>query len=211
MPAREWWKVQNQEIGKLIQSFGYMRPIVFFVTPDLSFVDTQARRLFHYLFEVTSRTSDYAKVKPFKIIVQKRTGKVYFKYLRTVFGNNMFRITGIKFYKPPTWFINEYKEISEPNKDLIRARSQKLMDSGNIKKFDIVSIQATIIDNKELYSTTRGLIDPYLIMANFSEILEESGNAMQKATIIAKVCNKQLELKKRKGDSNEIPTSSNQV
>lgn len=196
IPAREWWKIQNQEIGKLIQGFGYKRPIVFFVTPDLSFIDLQPRKLFHYLFEVTGRTSNYSMVKPFKIVVQKRTGKIYYRYLRMKFGG-MFRVTGIKFGKPPDWFIKQYKSISEPNKGELNKRSQKLMDSGNIKRFDVFGIQKTILEDRELYTTKTGLIDPYLVLSSFGDVLKESGNPMQQATTIARACNKQLELKKR--------------
>lgn len=69
MNAREFWSVSNREISKMLMTVGHLRPIIFFVTPDLSFIDSQPKKLFHYYFECTSRTAEYTFVKPYGLRV----------------------------------------------------------------------------------------------------------------------------------------------
>lgn len=51
MPAREWNSLFNKSIGYVLQSFRFRNLCLFMTVPDQGFIDSQARRLFHYFFD----------------------------------------------------------------------------------------------------------------------------------------------------------------
>jgi hypothetical protein len=82
IPAREWYDIANKSITMTLQVFGVYLPIVLFVTPDVSYIDTQARKLFHGFYEMSRKKKEYAIIKPFDVRYNKRNTKVYYVYSR---------------------------------------------------------------------------------------------------------------------------------
>lgn len=82
--AREWQSVGNKMLNYLIQTFRHRNYIMCFTMPYFSFIDVQARKLFHMRFE--TQFIDYRRkllhTKPFLLEVSQDTGKIYRKYLR---------------------------------------------------------------------------------------------------------------------------------
>jgi len=195
MPAREWYKIQNREIGKMLQTVGHMRPFVFFVSPDLSFIDSQPKKLFHYFFECENRMADYVSVKPFRITVWRRIGKIAFIYPK-FYSNGISRIKRVKFYKPPEDFIEEYKEHSTPKKKEMRSKSQSLMETGDVKKLDLGSLKEYIISNKNVFADLQGRLSWKIIYTYFKDILGGKGaqkrDAELQAQMLAMQCEKEI-------------------
>lgn len=175
MPAREWYHLQNRELGKMLQTIGHLRPIVFFVTPDISFIDTQARKMFDYFFDVKGRTDKYSKIKPFKLNVNTMTGKIYYRYPRMV-NEGVYRMKQINFYMPPNAFIKRYKEYSEPKKTELRNKSRALMDSGRTAKMDmenlLVHIKEQVKEKKNEFQIKEGKFDMDLVRRAFRKDLD---------------------------------------
>jgi hypothetical protein len=82
MPAREWFDTANKSISYTLQVFGRYRPIVYFVTQDVSYIDSQARKLFHGFYEMNRMGNKCSIAKPFDVKYNKRNGKVYYIYPR---------------------------------------------------------------------------------------------------------------------------------
>lgn len=187
MSSRDWFKIQNKNIGKALQSIGHMRPIIFFVSPDISFIDSQARKLFHHFFEVYSRTENYSRIKPFKFVVDKKKGHVYYKYPKFLQdGLNKFKT--LNFWKPPQEFIKEYSEHSNPQKVKLRAKSEKNQEKDN--KMDLLGVQKRILENPLEFceDKRKKKISWKLIMGHYQDILQATGNPKDQAIIMAAVC-----------------------
>jgi len=54
LSARRWQSEQNIVMGSVLQTFRHMNIAVIFTVPNLSFVDVQARKLFHMIMETES-------------------------------------------------------------------------------------------------------------------------------------------------------------
>jgi hypothetical protein len=135
LPSREWYAVSNKAINYALQTLGYLRPIIYFVAPDISYVDSQVRKLFHAFYEVNRSTKEYSIIKPFTLSYDKKTGKIYYiypKYLRRhrqgIYGNTIVPVRFVIPY-PPNWILQRYEEHSKPWKDAIQERMQKLAKS----------------------------------------------------------------------------------
>lgn len=176
MPAREWYKIQNRELGKRLQTIGHLRPIIFFVTPDITFIDTQPRKMFDYFFEVTGRTDNYSKIKPFRLDVNKRTGKIYYRYPRMVDQNGLHRMRMIKFHLPPKEFIDQYKGHSEPAKMGLREASLETQHRGKTKKMDMENllkhIKETVSTQSQDFEIKPNRIDLDLVRYRFRKDLD---------------------------------------
>lgn len=134
IPSREWYNISNKSINYAIQAFGYLRPIVSFVCQDITFIDSQPRKLFHAFFEVTRANNRYSEILPFNIDINKRTGKMYFVYPRFHGTTGSGRGTKIivnrlKFAKPPDWFIERYETHSQKMKEGLISQMNQIIQS----------------------------------------------------------------------------------
>lgn len=167
MPAREWYDTANKSISYVLQVFGRYRPIVYFVTQDVSYIDSQARKLFHGFYEMNRMTNKSAIAKPFDVKYNKRNGKVYYVYPRyhmkhgDAYGTKLI-IKRINIMRPFKEVEDRYEYHSKIFKDKIveqmKERSEKYK-TGEIKakKMTQVEIVQSLVDNKEneLYLSKR--------------------------------------------------------
>jgi hypothetical protein len=171
IPSREWYNISNRAINYSIQAFGYLRPIVFFVTQDMTFIDSQPRKLFHAFYEIKRGSNDYSLIYPFEISYNKRTGKMYYVYPRfsgSQGGSRGYKILmkPIRLMKPPKWLIKKYKAHSEIIKDELidqmkdMAKSFKMRhvqegDKGKLTEVEMLEVLKQEKDNK-LFVNSRG-------------------------------------------------------
>jgi hypothetical protein len=111
IPAREWYDTANKSISYVLQVFGRYRPIVYFVTQDVQYIDSQARKLFHGFYEMSRTSNNYAVAKPFDVKYNKRTGKVYYVYERYHLKND--DAYGIKIILKKLRVSRPHKEIED--------------------------------------------------------------------------------------------------
>ena len=120
--SRDWYKDVNKSINSAIQAFGYLNPIVFFVTQDPSFIDSQPRKLFHSFYEVKRTGNQWNYILPFNIKYNRRIGKPYYIYPRykvKYFGNMGIKakLMYIRMLKPSAKFLHRYNNHSQKFKD----------------------------------------------------------------------------------------------
>ena len=53
MASREWYSIQNKILSYVLQTFRFKNLIVIFTVPDFTYIDSQARKLFHFYFETS--------------------------------------------------------------------------------------------------------------------------------------------------------------
>jgi hypothetical protein len=158
IPAREWYDISNKSISMTLQVFGRYRPIVFFVTPDVSYIDSQARKLFHGFYELSRFKTEYATARCFDVRYNKRNGKVYYVYSRFhmkydgAYGTEL--ILKKLHLKPPLAELEDKYEIhSKIFKDRIleqmKERTTKF-DEGNVnvKKLTMDEIVKILVEKK---------------------------------------------------------------
>ena len=80
--SRNWFQDVQKDIMFILQSFRHYNIGVIFTTPDRSFVDSQARKLFHDYLEVLKIDfeDNHVIIKPFQLQKNAYKGEVYTKY-----------------------------------------------------------------------------------------------------------------------------------
>ena len=159
IPAREWYDTSNKSISYTLQVFGRYRPIVFFVTQDVGYIDSQARKLFHGFYEMNRLGNKCAIAKTFDVKYNKRTGKVYYIYPRyhmkngDAFGCKII-IEKINILKPFKEMEDRYEYHSKIFKDKIveqmKERSEKYKQSDiDAKRMTVDEITKKLMEEKE--------------------------------------------------------------
>jgi hypothetical protein len=159
VPAREWYNTSNKAIGMTLQVFGRYRPIVFFVTQDMSYIDSQARKLFHGFYEVSRVKNDYSLVKPFNVSYDKKSSKIFFQYSRLFMPNgdaqgSKLVLKKIKVKRPIKEVEDAYEYHSAEFKDIIMNQMQERTEQyekGRIskKKLSVEEIVQDLQAHKE--------------------------------------------------------------
>ncbi len=111
LSSRDWYSTQNKIFNAILQTFRRENLIVFFTVPDFSFIDSQARKLFHMIIETNGiiRKRQVARLKPLRISVSKRTGKVYMIYPRFWTKEGILRLNLVEVYKPTLRLRKDYE------------------------------------------------------------------------------------------------------
>lgn len=161
MPARQWYEISNRSISFAVQVAGVFRPIIFFVSQDITYIDSQPRKLINAFLEVTRSSNEYSLIKVYNITVNRKTGKMYFKFPTMITKEKLYlkMSKGIKLMKPPKEFMNRYLDHSKPFKERIsRMMEQRAEDfeAGKLmkKEYSVDEIIQTILNKKETYEGT---------------------------------------------------------
>lgn len=110
--SREWFSIQNKLLNQVLSTFRYKQLVVIFTTPDLSFIDSQARKLFHMYMETVSinRKKGIATLKPFQISVMRRKGQVWYIYPTTTTDKGTFKFKRVRIKKPSQKICFRYEK-----------------------------------------------------------------------------------------------------
>jgi len=120
MSSREWYSIQNKLLGSVLQTFRNLNIGVIFTTPSISFIDSNARKLFHNYFE-TIRI-DFEKklvfLKVYDIQHNSRYDKTYYKHPRINVRNKIFEMPNLALPEIDEQLKKEYlslvKEFNPP-------------------------------------------------------------------------------------------------
>jgi len=111
--SRDWYSIQNKLLGSVLQTFRNLNVGVIFTTPNLSFIDVQARKLFHNYFETVN--IDYetktAFPKIYDIQHNSRYDKTYYKHPKFVRQGKTVTMGFIGIPKPRASLIREYEKV----------------------------------------------------------------------------------------------------
>jgi len=156
MNSRNWQSVSNQVINYVLQTFRSKNYIVLFTSPDFSFIDTAARKLFHchMMTAGINHTEKHCLIKPYMLQINQRTGDIYYKYLRLSLKNTgEKKLSEIEVGLPTKKLIKEYEIkkdafVTNLNLEIEAKLRDKQVDKG--EKKDLVqnemNIKANAID-----------------------------------------------------------------
>ena len=150
----------------ILQTFRHRNIIVLFSTPDLSFIDKTARKLFHLTFEADriDRKNNLCYMKPKIVENNPMMDKIYHKYPVVIRNGEQVKINRIAFGLPSKELIKAYEEkkdayTAELNKSVfedLKAVHEKnkvkekfkpedyLEEAKKLKKITVASLRANL-------------------------------------------------------------------
>ena len=136
MSSREWYSLQNKVLGKVFQTFREMRLGVIFTTPSISFIDIQARKLFHHYMQTKyiDRENNLSYLRIREINEDDDSGKVRYTYPRLYDkGGKAYRIVSLGVPKPSYKLCKEYEAYHKVFKKKIRQDGLKQLRGEQIE------------------------------------------------------------------------------
>lgn len=178
IPAREWYDISNKSINYAVQVFGVYLPIVYFVSPDVSYIDSQPRKLFHSFYEMNRKQNKFAIMRPFDVRYNKRNSKVYYVYPRfhlkneDVYGTTLI-LKQLKIMPPRSELEDRYDLHSRIFKNKITdqmVERTKAFESGELdaKRMTYDELIKTLVENKteKKYLSKKSIPDNVVFDAN---------------------------------------------
>jgi hypothetical protein len=186
LSARKWQSLSNMLLNEVIQTFRYQHIICFFIAPDFSYIDSQARKLVNVFSEVKREEESPAEMWIYYLKHDKKTGKPY--YYHPIIKNNgaVIKLQKLIFKgRASKEIIKEYETKHKEFKKNLRKKNIKLAElfEQEIKdiKENIHDMVETVVDNTEKYKNVRGKLDWHIIADNFGL----SNHKAQKIKILA--------------------------
>lgn len=167
--ARNWYSVSNKMLHYFLQTCRSQNQMLLFNAPDISFLDSGARKLFHIHLETCGINYEkkYVILKPLCLQVAQGSGKVYKKYLRVrVHGGygGIKKVERINVPLPDKALIDAYEQkkavfIEGLNKEIyqkIRQGNRKALTEKQQRWFDLhqTGLNVEEIAKKEGYNVT---------------------------------------------------------
>lgn len=138
MSARNWQSVQNKILGIILQTFRFLNIGVIFTVPDISFVDVQARKLFHHVLETQfiDKERQLCYLVPREVVTNLFSPKIFYKYPRVKINGKEIGISGLYLPKPSKRIIDEYEERKQEfGRGLIDNAHLELNEFGEMQEY----------------------------------------------------------------------------
>jgi len=138
MNARNWYERENKNAMMTLQTYGYRHFNVLFTTPSMSYVDSQSRKLFNYLFEPIemNKRAGTVTVSVKEMSHNPQTDKIYYK---TPVINGR-RYPYIILSKPSEEFVKSYESLSEKWKTILSKQIETDIKANNSKSMSVEDI-----------------------------------------------------------------------
>ncbi len=161
MSARDWYSVQNKILGSVLQTFRHLNLVVIFTVPNLSFIDVQARKLFHNYFETANLDYKLGKawLQVYDIQVNSRFDKIYYKSPKFIGPDGVvYTMSHLVVDKIPDSIAGPYEEKKEAFTKKLNMDSLKELTEpkgGQQHQVDEKSIQDKVKKNIKKFTTKR--------------------------------------------------------
>ena len=126
MPSREWQSLQNRVLGYILQTFRVMNLCVIFTMPHISFIDKQARKLFHYtaIAQGYNIEHGYTICNFHKVIVHPYYDQLRYDELGLFANGKKVNINPVFVPKPSEELVAEYEKMALEFKTELRRRAK---------------------------------------------------------------------------------------
>jgi hypothetical protein len=179
--ARQWYSMANQLFNYILQTFRHRNIIVLFTTPDIGFLDKNARKLLHITFETVKIDfeNNLCYCKPKLSDNSPTYDKVYRKYPRVIKDHKQVIIDRAAFGMPTPELVREYEEkkteYTTKLGKLIKKRLKKQAEKDRV--VDLNKLKDEVLANKDYYLKNyrnRIFIDDRLIRNKFNLSIQKS-------------------------------------
>jgi len=114
--SREWQSKSNKFFFSFMQTSRHRNQVIFMNCPNFSFLESGARSLVH--FQLEAQAVDVEKqvciMNPYRIQVNSRSGKFYFKFLRIFWKGRTYKLKKLEVLHPGKAIAEEY-EVMKTN------------------------------------------------------------------------------------------------
>lgn len=178
IPSDEYYAEWYKQLARAFQIIGYLNPFIIFCSLSRESVGAKFRKLFNYVISGSRRGNEYSKMRIYEFSYDSMFRK--YKHKRPVFtiAGQDITMNHLQFGKPPAFIENRYKNISNPQKDLLLegfADKMEQMDKPKPtgkKEVDYQKIIEHIVANRANYETKSSrpahvILDSYKIHLKF--------------------------------------------
>lgn len=154
--AREWQSEANKFFFSFLQTSRYKRQVLLMNCPSFSYLEKGSRELVHCQLEATgiNTREKVSCFKPFMIQCNRRTGKLYFKFLRYRWNNMCHVLKRVKFKLPPRKMMNDYETekiiFTTGLYDKMTKKKEERPKKKKVNKESIIKLLNKGFNNKEI-------------------------------------------------------------
>lgn len=116
MASSDWYEKWIKAITKTLQICGMLRPMILFVAPSREYIVSGMRRLIIAENFLERFSNEYSNINVYHVKYSTMRQKYYYKKPVVRIAGQTIQLKRILFHKPPDWFIDRYKMITEPHK-----------------------------------------------------------------------------------------------
>ena len=191
LSSQRWYEDMAKLVSANLQAIGHLNPLVLFVSQNLSFLNSTARKLSSGVFEVTRTSNRYSVIKPFWIYGSPWISGTYRKYpvfceKRNGIPSSVYKMNRIRMNMPPLEIRKRYIDHSQNYKNKFLHESEKeieLMDQAKSQKNLLVTgiedVANEVYNDSDKYrgfkkNKTAGTINENLIRHQFNLTLRDS-------------------------------------
>ena len=124
MASSDWYEKWIRALQKTLQICGMLKPMILFVAPSRDFIVSGMRKLIvaeHYL---ERHHTDYTTIKAYHVKYSSIKHDYYYKKPMVKIADTTYQLNRIHQHAPPEWFLERYKNHTEPKKvDMMTAFS----------------------------------------------------------------------------------------
>lgn len=171
LSSRDWYTQANKHINFTVQAFGFLRPIILFVTQDVTFIDSQPRKLFHAFMEVNRTNNQYCNIRPFFVSINKRSGKMFYSYPRMKMGadrggGRVIKMKPLRLLQPPKDLLDRYDTHSVKRKSTLMRENAEVIQHMRKKAKE---------ENKQEYLSDDEIVDHCIAERNNPVFINSKG------------------------------------
>ena len=137
LSSRNWQSLQNKLMGLIFQTFRHLNLGVIFTVPNLSFIDVQARKLFHTYLQTNyiDEKKKLCYIKTYDIQHNSMLDKTYYKRPTFIVNGKRFKMRLLGVGMPPKSILQPYEKMkSEFTRKLNEEALQTIMDKTKKKE-----------------------------------------------------------------------------
>lgn len=136
MSSREWYSIQNKLLGSILQTFRNMNVGVIFTTPNLGFVDKQARTLLHSYMETSriDRNLKVAYLKIYNVNHYSMWDKTYYNCPRFRCDDRLITMKELAVPMPRISLVKEYEKVKTEYTEKLNAKVLEELNPDKKKK-----------------------------------------------------------------------------
>lgn len=170
LPSREWHSVSNKVINYVIQTFRKDKACIIFITPDLSFIDVQARKMIRAFTEARRYRREATKLWIYRMSIDRKSGKIYYPHPLYLVDDAIVKLKYAIIHLPAKELVVEYERKANKwkeklKRDVIRTVELMKKKEGIRQKtiFDMINI---VMKNRKKYVGRKGILDRHLIQTH---------------------------------------------
>lgn len=114
----DWYEKWMKTIQKFLQVCGMLKPIIIFVAPNREFIVSGMRKLIIAEHHMKKFNPQFSRMNCYHVkynFMKKGDPYVFKRPMIRIAGQNI-TLKHINIYPPPDWFIERYKNLTEPDK-----------------------------------------------------------------------------------------------